>query len=367
MKFRSKNAIAVYITLKSIEEEDNKIVDELSLLLDTAGYIVVDKKIIKQNQINTTTYISKGKLEDIITELEGKDIGFIIFDNELSPSQVSNIEKLAEGIKVYTRTEIILEIFSMRAKTSIAKKQVELAYLEFEYPRLKGKWGGYDRIYGGIGVRGGQGETQLEYDRRHARERIAKLKKELEKVETQYSTTRKNRYGSFRVAIVGYTNAGKSTLFNKLTREKAYTEDKLFATLDTQTRKLYLDDTTPMEVIISDTVGFIDRLPHNLVASFKSTLSEVSEANLLIHLIDSSSDNMDNNILAVKNTIAEIKADNIKSVLVFNKSDTIDINKKNEIITKYESPIFISAITGEGIDLIKKYITHSILNTEQKI
>ncbi|PPS22455.1 GTPase HflX [Brachyspira murdochii] len=338
----------------------DNILDELSMLCDTAGYEVAERYSFIQQKITAGTYIGTGKLESLKESALVDNVEYFVFDNELSGSQVNAIEE-GSNIRALTRTEIILEIFAMRAKTMTAKMQVELAFLEFEYPRLKGKRTNLSQIKGGIGLRGGAGEKQLEYDRRRARERIHKLKTQLSKVEKSASTGRKSRGNAFRVAIVGYTNAGKSTLFNLLCKESVYVEDKLFATLDTHTRKLYLGDDTPVEAIISDTVGFIDRLPHTLVASFKSTLSEVVEADLLLHLVDASDENINDKLVQVESIIKEIDASHIKRIVVFNKVDNIDDIHKNKISTSYDDSILISAKNNINIEMLRKKILDYIL------
>lgn len=360
MKTLYKNAFIIFISSDKKEDKNiNYIVDELAMLSDTAGYNVSEKVVFSQYKISAATYISSGRLFSLKERALEKNVKYFIFDNELSGSKVSAIEDGSDVI-VRTRTEIILEIFAMRAKTLIARKQVELAYLEFEYPRLKGKWSHFDQIKGGIGLRGGFGEKQLEYDRRRARDRIHKLKMELKRLDKSAETGRKGRGGTFRIAIIGYTNAGKSTLFNLLCKESVYVEDKLFATLDTYTRKLFLSDTTPMQVIISDTVGFIDRLPHTLVASFKSTLSEVREADLLVHLVDATNENMQERIKHVDKIIDEIGASNIKKIIIFNKMDHIDDAKKNMLENLYEKSVFISAKDNLNINIFKENILNHI-------
>ncbi|MEI0446940.1 GTPase HflX [Brachyspira intermedia] len=369
-----KKAYIIFVTdsrqYRNSKINIDNILNELAMLCDTAGYEVVNKYSFIQPKITAGTYIGTGKLESLKESADIDNVEYFVFDNELSGSQVNAIEE-GSNITALTRTEIILEIFALRAKTMTAKMQVELAFLEFEYPRLKGKRTNLSQIKGGIGLRGGAGEKQLEYDRRRARERIHKLKSQLSKVEKSASTGRKGRENTFRIAIVGYTNAGKSTLFNLLCKESVYVEDKLFATLDTHTRKLYLTDDTPVEVIISDTVGFIDRLPHTLVASFKSTLSEVVEADLLLHLSDASDENIEEKLLHVESIIKEIDASHIKRIVIFNKSDCIDEVQKNKILTSYDDAVFISAKNNTNIDILRNKILDIILelniNNNQKI
>ena len=360
----NKKAYIIFVA-DSKQYRNNKlnaenILNELSMLCDTAGYEVINQYSFIQQKIAAGTYIGTGKLESLKESALIDGVEYFIFDNELSGSQVNAIEE-GSNITALTRTEIILEIFAIRAKTLTAKMQVELAFLEFEYPRLKGKRTNLSQIKGGIGLRGGAGEKQLEYDRRRARERIHKLKSQLSKVEKSASVGRKGRGNTFRIAIVGYTNAGKSTLFNLLCKENVYVEDKLFATLDTHTRKLYISDDTPVEAIISDTVGFIDRLPHTLVASFKSTLSEVVEADLLLHLADASDENIEDKLIQVETIIKEIEASHIKRIVIFNNSDSIDEIQKNKIFTYYDDAVLISAKNNINIDTLRNKILNTIL------
>ncbi len=354
---KTKLAICVYI-VSSNDIAPKK--DELSLLADTANYTIFSTVEYKQLKINSGTYISKGHLEDLVLMIEENDIEYIIFDNELSASQISNIERIT-SLGIRTRTEIILEIFKYNAKTRIAKLQVDLAMLEFEYPRLKGKWSHLSRTAAGIGIRGGPGETQLEYDRRTVRERISKMKKELSRLDKSVENSMKNRKDAFRISLVGYTNAGKSSLFNLLCQSDSYVENKLFATLDTKTRKLYLDDNMGMDIILSDTVGFIDRLPHSLVASFKSTLYEVSAAQLILHLIDSNDSDIEKIMNSVETVLDEINASNIKRIIVFNKVDIISEERFNLLKTRFEDAIFISVHQKQNIDFLKNKLLDIIL------
>ncbi len=359
MKLVLPNKVNLALCIYIINKNDTTTIplkNELALLSDTAGYEVFNTLEYRQTTINSATYISRGHLEQIINAIEELNIKYIIFDNELSASQISNLEKLTK-IAIRTRTEVILEIFQRNAKTRIAKMQVELALLEFEYPKLKGKWSHLSRIEGGIAIRGGPGETQLEYDRRRVRERIFKMKKSLASLEKSVTNSMKSREFAFRISLVGYTNAGKSSMFNLLCKSDNYVENKLFATLDTKTKKLFLSYDIN-DVILSDTVGFIDRLPHSLVASFKSTLSEVSYSDLIIHLIDANEDidNIEKIIHSVEKVLAEINAGDIKSIITFNKIDLINDEKLYELKSKYSSAIFVSTKTKQNIDFLKENI-----------
>lgn len=358
-------ALCIYIINKS-DNTATAFKNELALLSDTAGYDVFRTLEYRQSAINSATYISRGHLEEIIESINELDIKYLIFDNELSASQISNLEKMTK-IAIRTRTEVILEIFKRNAKTKIAKMQVELALLEFEYPKLKGKWSHLSRIEGGIAIRGGPGETQLEYDRRRVRDRIFKMKKSLANLEKSVTNSMKSREFAFRISLVGYTNAGKSSMFNLLCKSDNYVENKLFATLDTKTKKLFLSYDIN-DIILSDTVGFIDRLPHSLVASFKSTLSEVSYSDLIIHLVDASEDisNIEKIMSSVETVLDEISASEIKSIIVFNKIDLIDDEKLYELKSIYNNAIFVSTKDKQNIDVLKESIIEIYNNARKK-
>ena len=291
--------------------------EELAFLADTAGAEVVGRIHQRRNTVHPGRFLSKGKAEEAKEQIGELEVNFLICDEDLSPAQVRNLEAALE-VRVIDRSELILDIFAQRAQTREARIQVELAQLQYLLPRLVGMWGHLARTGGGIGTRG-PGETQLEVDRRAVRQKISMLEKRLEKVEKERETQARLRSNEFRVALVGYTNAGKSTLFNRLTRSDVLEENKLFATLDTTTRKLFLEGR--YSVLLSDTVGFIRKLPHHLVASFKATLREVETADLLLHVVDGSHPSYRKQIEAVDEVLDGILAEERPRLLVFNKAD----------------------------------------------
>jgi GTP-binding protein HflX len=299
--------------------------DELAFLIETAGAIPVKRFIQKLDTPNSRTYIGSGKLDEIKQFVQSNNISLAIFDDELSPSQVRNIEKELE-IRTLDRTNLILDIFAHRAKTAYAKTQVELAQYEYLLPRLAGMWTHLERQRGGIGLRG-PGETEIETDRRIIRTKIALLKEQLEKIDKQMITQRKNRGKLVRVALVGYTNVGKSTLMNLLSKSEVFAENKLFATLDATVRKVVIGN---LPFLLSDTVGFIRKLPHHLVESFKSTLDEVREADLLLHVVDISHSGFEEQIAVVNQTLQDINAADKHVLVVFNKTDAYSYVKKDE-------------------------------------
>lgn len=329
--------------------------EELDLLADTAGASTVEKILQNRPHPDPTTYIGKGKLNQLKQVVGDSNADILIFDDDLSATQVRNIEKTA-GIKVLDRSGLILDIFASRAKTSAAKTQVELAQLQYLLPRLTKLWTHLSRQKGGIGTKG-PGETQIETDRRLIGKRISVLKEKLEKLDKQRTTQRKGREGSTRIALVGYTNAGKSTLMNTLTDTNVLAEDRLFATLDSTVRRL---DVENHNVLLSDTVGFIRKLPHNLIESFKSTLDEVREADVLLHVVDASSKLVDDYIEVVESTLDELGIENVKSVLVFNKIDLLDPEKLIELKKEYPDSIFVSAFRGIGINKLHDVIEQLI-------
>jgi GTP-binding protein HflX len=316
--------------------------DELELLAQTAGAEVVGRITQRVSKINPATFIGKGKADQIIEQSKELDVKLIIFDDELSPGQIKNYHKISENIKVLDRSGLILDIFQKHARTKEATTQVDLAYLEYLLPRLTRQWTHLERQMGGIGTRAGMGETQIEVDRRLIRTRITRLKKDLEKIEKERATQSVRRESEFRVSLVGYTNAGKSTLFKALTGSDVYIQDQLFATLDTTIRKLDLD--TSHTILLSDTVGFIRKLPHNLVASFKSTLKEVLEADLIVMVLDMSSPQIRDHVDTITDVLKEMNADSIPVVHVLNKVDLIsDGNLIEKLQRSFPGSVTISA------------------------
>ena len=299
--------------------------DELEFLADTAGAVTLKRFIQRIEAPNPRTYIGTGKVLEIAEFVNVNKVDIVIFDDDLSPSQVRNIEN-SIGCRVLDRTNLILDIFAGRAKTSYARTQVELAQYQYLLPRLTGMWKHLERQRGGIGLRG-PGETEIETDRRRIRKRIAHLKEQLEKIDIQMSVQRKNRSRLVRVALVGYTNVGKSTLMNLLSKSDIFAENKLFATLDTTVRKVVIRD---LPFLISDTVGFIRKLPHHLIESFKSTLDEVRESDILLHVVDISHPGFEEQIQVVNETLKEINSSDKPIILVFNKTDIFTYIKKDD-------------------------------------
>lgn len=299
-------------TVQQVEEY----LDELAFLSETAGAVTVKRFIQKLPHPDSRTFVGKGKLEEIKKYVSGKNISLLIFDDELSGAQITNIEKEVQ-VKTIDRSDLILDIFARRARTAQAKVQVELAQYQYLLPRLKGMWKHLERLGGGIGTRG-PGETEIETDRRIVKDKISLLRKRLAEIDKQSFTQRKERGELIRVALVGYTNVGKSTIMNLLSKSDVFAENKLFATLDTTTRKVVFE-TTPF--LLSDTVGFIRKLPHHLVESFKSTLDEVRESDILLHVIDASHPQYEDHIKVVNTTLQELKCHDKPVVHVFNKMD----------------------------------------------
>jgi len=351
---------------KSVLEE---YLNELNFLTYTAGGTVVKRFTQKMDSPDPKTFLGKGKMEELSSFIKINDINSVIFDDELSPAQQSNIEKQLR-CKIVDRTGLILDIFAQRAKTSYARNQVELAQYQYILPRLKGLWTHLERQKGGIGMRG-PGETEIETDRRIVRNKINLLKKKLVVIDKQMSTQRGNRGSLVRVALVGYTNVGKSTLMNSISKAKVFAEDKLFATLDTTVRKVVIEN---MPFLLTDTVGFIRKLPTQLVDSFKSTLSEITEADLLVHVVDISHSNYNEHIESVNLILHEIGASEKPTIIVFNKTDKYlseqkriedksDINYVDnslETLTKNlrkhfeEKTFFISALNKDEINSFRK-------------
>ena len=300
--------------------------DELQFLAETASIIPVKQFFQKLDRPDPSTFVGKGKLEQIKQFVDENEIDIVLFDDELSPSQQRNLEKEIKK-KIIDRTYLILEIFAARARTSHAKKQVELAQYQYLFPRLKGMWTHLERQRGGTGTRGGAGEKEIETDRRIVRDRIALLKEELKEIDKQMATQRKNRGELIRVALVGYTNVGKSTIMNLISKSEVFAENKLFATLDTTVRKVVIAN---LPFLLSDTVGFIRKLPTQLVESFKSTLDEVREADILLHVVDISHPQFEEQIEVVNQTLADIGAKDKEVIMVFNKIDSYTYQVKEE-------------------------------------
>lgn len=346
--------------------------DELSFLAETYGLSTKRQFTQKLDKPDKATFIGKGKLEEIKNYVTEHQIDVVIFDDELSPSQQRNLEKVL-GKKILDRTTLILEIFEQRAQTAHAKTQVQLAQYQYLLPRLTGMWTHLERQRGGTGTRGGAGEKEIETDRRIVRDKIALLKERLREIDKQMATQRKSRGEMIRVALVGYTNVGKSTIMNLLSKSNVFAENKLFATLDTTVRKVTIDN---IFFLLSDTVGFIRKLPTQLVESFKSTLDEVREADLLIHVVDISHRNFEEHLHVVKQTLQDIGAGDKPVILVFNKTDAFTYIKKDEDDLTPETrenmslddikrtwmknlnttALFISAKEKDGIDDLKKIV-----------
>lgn len=311
-----KTIIAGVITQNQNEEKLTEYLDELEFLTFTAGGEVVKRFSQKMERPNPKTFLGTGKIEEINLYIKENDISTIIFDDELTPAQQKNITKILD-IKVLDRTNLILDIFAQRAETSYARTQVELAQCQYLLPRLSGMWTHLERQRGGIGMRG-PGETEIETDRRIVRDRIALLKEKIKTIDRQMSVQRGNRGAMVRVALVGYTNVGKSTLMNVISKSEVFVENKLFATLDTTVRKVVIKN---LPFLLSDTVGFIRKLPTQLIESFKSTLDEVREADLLLHIVDISHPEFEEHIQSVNQILQDIKSNNKKTIMVFNKID----------------------------------------------
>ncbi len=327
--------------------------DELERLADTAGARVLGRLAQRRGTIHPATFIGRGKVEELKECVEAGDPDLVIFDDDLSPAQVRNLEK-ALGRKVVDRSELILDIFARRARTREARLQVELAQLEYTLPRLTGLWKHLERQAGGIGTRG-PGETQLETDRRIVRERIGRLKKQLQAVERERETQRRRRRREFRAALVGYTNAGKSSLFNALTRANVPVEDRLFATLDATTRQVVSPDRRV--ALLTDTVGFIRKLPHHLVASFHSTLAEVAEADLLLHVVDAADPEFRHHMAAADEVMQEILETPRPTVPVFNKADLLaDETCAAGLRVEFGGCLVVSARSGAGLAELRGFV-----------
>src|ERR1700733_13499106 len=373
MEPEEKAVLVAVMQQDQTEQQVNEYLDELAFLAETAGAMTQRKFVQKLAHPDSKTFIGKGKLEEIKAYIILKEIQVVIFDDELSGSQISNIEKVLDT-KVIDRSDLILDIFARRAKTAQARLQVELAQYQYLLPRLRGMWKHLERLGGGIGTRG-PGETEIETDRRIVRDKITLLRKKLKEIDKQASTQRKERGELVRVALVGYTNVGKSTLMNLLSKSDVFAENKLFATLDTTTRKVVFG-TTPF--LLSDTVGFIRKLPHHLVESFKSTLDEVREADILLHVVDVSAPGYEEQLGVVNKTLQEIKAFEKPILVIFNKIDRYEANTfdpwleegvKQEIMSELRerweretngNSVFVSATERRNIDDLRRTILEKV-------
>ena len=335
----------------------NEFLDELCFLAETAGGKVLRRFIQKLEKPNPKTFIGSGKIQEIQFFIKNNDISSVIFDDELSPSQQLNLEKIFR-CKIIDRTGLILDIFAQRAKTSYAKTQVQLAQYEYLMPRLKGLWTHLERQKGGIGMRG-PGETEIETDRRIVRDKVSLLKKKLSTIDKQMSVQRGNRGKLVRVALVGYTNVGKSTIMNQISKSKVFAEDKLFATLDTTVRKVVIEN---LPFLLSDTVGFIRKLPTQLIESFKSTLSEIEESDILLHIVDVSHPNYQQHIDSVDVILNEINCGDKETIIVFNKVDKL----KNMRLKNSKTKIYISAVEKLNFDFLKNTLYEKVSKIHEK-
>ncbi len=356
----SERAILVGVIPKDISEEVAlEHLDELAFLTETSGAIPVKQVYQKLDHPRNATYLGTGKLEEVKQMIDFYDINVAIFDDELSPKQLQNLEKELE-VKIIDRTNLILDIFATRAKTAQARTQVELAQYQYLMPRLKGMWTHLERQQGGIGTRG-PGETEIETDRRLVQKKISTLKDRLKTIDKQNFTQRKNRGEYIRVSLVGYTNVGKSTLMNLLSKSEVFAENKLFATLDTTTRKVFLEQTP---FLLSDTVGFIRKLPHQLVESFKSTLDEVLEADLILHVVDFSHPQYEEQIEVVNNTLIELGVSDTATIMVLNKLDLYEAKHKDEVQTEED---FKAILKSKKKQWATDYSEAQIISAEKQI
>ena len=354
-------SLLLSLSLPTTNQDDlNEEIEEMKRLANTLGYSIESSSIQNKQTIDSATYFGKGKIENIVNQCKELKYNTIFINNELDPGHFKRIQKIAgEKIFIIDRTKLILDIFTKHAKTIESKKQVQLAAIQYMMPRLIGQWTHLERQMGGVGTRGGPGEKQIEIDRRLLRRDINKLKKDLLQIEKQRTTQRKSRKSVYKVALVGYTNAGKSSIFKNLSGHKTYIKDELFATLDTTTKNILLDDKS--KILLSDTVGFLRNLPTDLIASFRSTLGEIKDADLLLKIIDISSSDINGHIKTIEDTLKLLECDKKKSIIVFNK---IDIESNNSIYkklkTKYKGCIFISSLKKLNINILIKAIIDQV-------
>ncbi len=346
-----ERCVLVAVSLPALpphEAEEN--LDELAELVDTAGSEVVQRFVQPRDKVDAATFVGEGKAREIAAFCRAQKVGAVVFDDDLSPAQVRNLEKTLER-KVLDRTGVILDIFARRARSREAKTQVELAQYTYLLPRLTRAWTHLSRQAGGIGTRG-VGETQLETDRRVIRKRIAKLGETLEAIASHREVQRRRRRDTFEAALVGYTNVGKSSLLNRLTSARVFVEDRLFATLDTTFRRMPLEELR-QEVLLIDTVGFIRKLPHHLVASFRSTLEQVKEADLVLHVVDASHPRFEEHAAATRQVLAELGLDEVPVLTVLNKMDRAPEGLMSRALGLYPDALAVSAATGEGLEALK--------------
>lgn len=378
IKKEEKAVLVGVIQQEHTEEQVNEYLDELAFLAETAGPRVIKSFKQRLPRPDSRTFVGKGKLDEIKQYVAAKDIDLVIFDDELTGSQIANIEKEL-GVRTIDRSDLILDIFASRARTAQAKVQVELAQYQYILPRLKGMWSHLERQGAGIGSRG-PGETEIETDRRIVKDKISLLRKRLLEIDKQSFTQRKERGEFIRVALVGYTNVGKSTIMNLISKSEVFAENKLFATLDTTTRKVVFENTP---FLLSDTVGFIRKLPHHLVESFKSTLDEVREADVLLHVVDISHIGYEDQIAVVNKTLQELKAFDKPVVTIFNKMDLykernfdewLEDEVKEDILRELKerwsvvtnnSCVFISALEKQNIEELRTIILHKVRDMYQ--
>ena len=371
---QEQNVVLVGVIIKDqTNDQVTEYLDELSFLAETAGAITLKRFTQRLQHPDSKTFVGKGKLEEIKEYITGRNVDTVIFDDELTGSQITNIEK-ALGVTAIDRSDLILDIFASRARTAQAKVQVELAQYQYILPRLKGMWSHLERQGGGIGSRG-PGETEIETDRRIVKDKISLLRKRLGEIDKQAFTQRKDRGEFIRVSLVGYTNVGKSTLMTTLSKSEVFAENKLFATLDTTTRKVVFENTP---FLLSDTVGFIRKLPHHLVESFKSTLDEVREADILLHVVDISHPQHEEQIGTVNKTLQELKAFDKPTLTIFNKMDLYEERNfdewlqdevkediRRELKEKWQNLtdgncVFISALHKQNIDELREFILNKV-------
>ncbi|MFC1713285.1 GTPase HflX [Candidatus Poribacteria bacterium] len=368
----AERAVLVGVGLSGMSKSEvEESLNELGRLADTSGADEIDRIVQFRDRPDAAYFIGKGKAEEIATLYKASDASSVIFDADLSPAQTRNLEEMIDG-KIIDRTRLILDIFALHARTKEAMLEVELAQLEYQLPRLTRMWTHLSRQVSGAGVQAGgigtrgPGEKQLDIDRRLIRVQMSRLKKALEKIKRSRHLERQNREDKLNIALVGYTNAGKSTLMNALANENLYTDDKLFATLDSTTRAVHLSDN--YDIMLTDTVGFIKRLPHHLVASFRATLEEVIEARMLLHVVDASQPNVHEQINAVEEVLKELGALDKPTLMAFNKIDALEDKLELPILRqKYPNYVEISALSGEGLDVLKAKLLEIASENEVEI